>query len=252
MHLDAWARFQLQCPDGVTEQAWRQAIDDSGRLLDKWGKLADSFGWTPVDLFDVPRDGAMGLAWWLKGRTVTALGPEHASVGQPAYDRVTRREWVNPYSRPVPSGLSLADPGASTKDHAEGSWPMSAHVLISGQLYRAPEHRVSKAGKPFVTATLKAKDGDESQGWKILAFSESIQAELLHLQDGDAISAQGAFKAELYDRDGEKRLSLSIVADNVLALRQPAKPRKLGETPRSASTASDGPPREDYNDALPF
>jgi hypothetical protein len=44
-YLDAWARFQLQCPDGVTEQAGRQAIDDTGRFLDKWGKLADSFGW---------------------------------------------------------------------------------------------------------------------------------------------------------------------------------------------------------------
>lgn len=42
----------------------------------------------------------MGLVWWLKGRTVSALGPEHACVGQPAYDRVTRREWVNPYARP--------------------------------------------------------------------------------------------------------------------------------------------------------
>jgi hypothetical protein len=32
---------------------------------------------------------------------------------------------------------------------------------------------------------------------------------------------------------------LSIVADRVLALRQPAKtPRKLGETPRSATPAS--------------
>jgi hypothetical protein len=56
---------------------------------------------------DVPRDGAMGLAWWLKDRTVTALGPEHAGVGQPAYDRVTRREWDNPYARPVrPVSLS--------------------------------------------------------------------------------------------------------------------------------------------------
>ena len=106
-YLDAWARFQLQCPGGVTEQAWRQAIDDAGRFLDQWGKLADSFGWTPGNLFDVPRDGAMGLAWWLKGRAVTALGPEHAGVGQPAYDRVTRRELVNPYSRPVrPVSLS--------------------------------------------------------------------------------------------------------------------------------------------------
>jgi hypothetical protein len=60
----------------VTEQAWRQAIDDAGRFLAQWGKLADSFGWSPGDLFDVPRDGAMGLAWWLKGRTVSTLGPE--------------------------------------------------------------------------------------------------------------------------------------------------------------------------------
>jgi hypothetical protein len=64
------------------------------KFLDQWGKLADSFGWSPSDLFDVPRDGAMGLVWWLKGRTVTTLAPEHAGVGQPAFDRLTRREWV--------------------------------------------------------------------------------------------------------------------------------------------------------------
>jgi hypothetical protein len=38
-YLDAWARFQLQCPGGVTEQVWRQAIDDAGRFLAQWGKL---------------------------------------------------------------------------------------------------------------------------------------------------------------------------------------------------------------------
>jgi hypothetical protein len=41
---------------------------------------------------------------------------------------------------------------------------MSAHVLITGTLFRAPEQRTSKNGKPFVTATLKAKDGDPSTG----------------------------------------------------------------------------------------
>ena len=61
----------------------------------------------------------------------------------------------------------------------------------------------------------------------MLAFSESIQAELMRLADGDAISVQGALKAELYDKDGEKRLSLSIIADNVLALLQLSKARKL-------------------------
>jgi hypothetical protein len=92
---------------GVKEQTWRQAIDDAGRFLAQWGKLAESFNWEPGDLLDCPRDGAMGLAWWLKGRTVTALGPEHAGVGQPAYDRVTRREWVNPtYGQSGPVSLS--------------------------------------------------------------------------------------------------------------------------------------------------
>jgi hypothetical protein len=106
-YADAWARFQLQCPGGVSEERWRQAINDAGRFLNQWGKLADSFGWSPGDLFDVPRDAVKGLAWWLKGRTVSALGPELASVGQPAYDRVMHTDWVNPYTRPVrPVSLS--------------------------------------------------------------------------------------------------------------------------------------------------
>jgi single-stranded DNA-binding protein len=119
---------------------------------------------------------------------------------------------------------------------------MSAHVLITGALFRPPEQRTSKAGKPFVTATIRVKDGDESQWWKVLAFSESSQAELMRLTDGDTISVQGTFKAELYDHGGEKRLSLSIVADHVLALMQPSKPRKLG-TPLA---------RVEYDDAIPF
>jgi hypothetical protein len=61
--LDAWARLQCQRPEDLTEQAWRQAIDDAGRFLDPWGSLAVQFGWTPGDLLDCPRDTAMGLAW---------------------------------------------------------------------------------------------------------------------------------------------------------------------------------------------
>jgi Single-strand binding protein family len=83
---------------------------------------------------------------------------------------------------------------------------MSAHVLIAGTLFRQPEQRTSKAGKPFVTATIRVKDGDESQWWKVLAFSDSIKAELMRMADGDAYSVQGAFKVEFYDKDGEKRL----------------------------------------------
>jgi Single-strand binding protein family len=78
---------------------------------------------------------------------------------------------------------------------------MTAHVLISGTLFRPPEVRTSKAGKPFVTATLKAKDGGPSTGsgqasqwWKVLAFSETAQAELMRMADGEAISFKGTLK----------------------------------------------------------
>jgi hypothetical protein len=37
---------------------------------------------------------------------------------------------------------------------------MSAFILIAGTLFRNPERRTSKAGKPYVTATLRAKDGE--------------------------------------------------------------------------------------------
>jgi single-stranded DNA-binding protein len=89
---------------------------------------------------------------------------------------------------------------------------MMAHVLVTGALFKAPEQRTSKAGKPFVTATIKAKDGDSAQWWRVIAFSESAQAELMRLTDGDALSVQGGLKVEMYAKDGgEPKLSLSII-----------------------------------------
>ena len=69
---------------------------------------------------------------------------------------------------------------------------MTAHVLVAGTLIRGPEQRTSKTGKPFVTATIRANDGDNAQWWKVLAFSETVQSELMRLTDGDALSMQGA------------------------------------------------------------
>jgi single-stranded DNA-binding protein len=104
---------------------------------------------------------------------------------------------------------------------------MTAFCLISGTLFRAPEHRVSKAGKPYATATVKCGTGEALTWWRLTAFSESAIAELMKLGNGDAVSAQGAMSAELYRPDnGEPRLSLSIIADQVLALRQPKKSRE--------------------------
>jgi hypothetical protein len=57
-----WQRIQCQRPQSVTEDEWRQAINDAGLFLDRWG--SDS--------------SPGGLVWFLQGEAVRALGPEHA------------------------------------------------------------------------------------------------------------------------------------------------------------------------------
>ena len=109
---------------------------------------------------------------------------------------------------------------------------MTIHALVAGALFKLPEQRLSKTGKPFVTGTIRTKDGDSFQFVRFIAFSETAQAELLRLDDGDAISAQGTFKAETYEKDGEHRISLSLIADQVLALRQPPRERRAEPAPQ--------------------
>ncbi len=120
---------------------------------------------------------------------------------------------------------------------------MTALAIITGTLHRTPEARTSKAGRPFAMATIRVKDGDGAQYWKIFAFSESAQAELMRLREGDALSAQGTMKAELYRPEGgEPRLSLSLTADQVLALRpEKRKPKRAAptESPRCPKAAPD-------------
>ncbi len=133
-------------------------------------------------------------------------------------------------------------------------------ALVLGVLFRAPESRTSKAGKPFVTATIRSKDGDGSQFIRIISFSESCQAELRLLDDGDSLSVQRSLKAETYTAsDGSIRTSLSIVTDRVLALRQPPKQRKpktaTPPDPRSKQERQHGTwasPDDGPHDEAPF
>jgi single-stranded DNA-binding protein len=126
---------------------------------------------------------------------------------------------------------------------------MTAFAIVTGSLFKAPEQRISKTGRPYVTATIRAKDGEASQWWRVTAFSESAQVELMRLGEGDACTVQGAFKCELYQLEGggETRVSLSIIADHVLALRQPPRERKKKEreAPYRGGAAA-------FDDSIPF
>jgi single-stranded DNA-binding protein len=129
---------------------------------------------------------------------------------------------------------------------------MTAFALISGALFRAPELKTAKTGRPYVAASLRVTADNATDYWSVLAFSETAQAELMRLGEGDKISAQGSFKVEPYTaRDGQARINRTMFADHVLALRQPPRERKpkASAPDGSAQGASHhgGP-----NDEIPF
>jgi hypothetical protein len=70
-YADAWAAFRK--PGHVSEAEWFRAVDDAGRFLDEWARLALDFGWRPPDIFDPD-----GLAWFCAGERVRALGADIA------------------------------------------------------------------------------------------------------------------------------------------------------------------------------
>lgn len=127
------------------------------------------------------------------------------------------------------------------------------YVLVAGTLFKAPDQRTSKAGKLFVTSTLKAKDGEALQWWRVTAFSESVMAELMRLAEGDALSVQGALKVEEYEKDGQKRVSLGVIADHVLALRQTKqKVAKVDRHPPQRQASQQVKPAASFDDDIPW
>jgi single-stranded DNA-binding protein len=138
---------------------------------------------------------------------------------------------------------------------------MSAFVLVTGVLFKPAEQRTSsKTGRVFVSATLKVGgENSDAELWQITAFSQSVQSELLRLGAGDALSCQGKLKVELWQRDGgEVKISRSLFADQILALKAPPRERRakakaetplLDQTP-AKETAAGGPAF--FNDDIPF
>jgi hypothetical protein len=131
---------------------------------------------------------------------------------------------------------------------------MSTFALIAGSLFRNPERKTSKAGKAYVTATVKAVvAGNESEFWRLIVFSESAQAELMRLADGDKLSAQGSMKIELYRaNDGSEKISRTLMADGVLALKPSPREKKLKLESAGVRAENGTQGGRDFDDPVPF
>lgn len=131
---------------------------------------------------------------------------------------------------------------------------MSARAIVSGALFRKPVEKISKAGAPYILATIRDGNGEAARWWKVFVFNKSAIEEISALDDGEPIAVAGEFDAEMYAAAGGKsRLSWKIVADAILSARR--KPKAKAAAPARAIEAERAPfdeRRPPLDGAIPF
>ena len=102
-------------------------------------------------------------------------------------------------------------------------------IMFIGNLGRDPEMRYTPNGKPvtqFSVAVSHSKpDGqggwvDEGTDWyRVSVFGDRAERAAEQLRKGTKVFVEGRFKTREFEgKDGEKRTSLDVTADNVISL----------------------------------
>jgi len=100
-------------------------------------------------------------------------------------------------------------------------------ALISGKVMGTPAQRTSKNGNAFTVAKVRVPTGEDSVFCNVISFTESAQAALLALGDGDVVALAGSLKVGTWiDREGQARPSLDMTASQVLTAYHVTKKRK--------------------------
>lgn len=91
-------------------------------------------------------------------------------------------------------------------------------AIVAGKLFGSPETKTAKTGRAFTTAKVRAATAEgESIFVNVVAFSDTAQAALQALGDGDAVSLAGTITPKAWtDRNGNTRPALDMVAAQVM------------------------------------
>ena len=129
-------------------------------------------------------------------------------------------------------------------------------ALVSGKLHGQPAQKISKTGKPFVVAKVRAHAGEADVFVNVIAFSPDACQALLTLGEGDAVALAGSLVPKAWtDREGIARPSLDLVASQVLtAYHVTRKRRALERRPPEPSESKPSSSHDELDDgtALDF
>lgn len=132
-------------------------------------------------------------------------------------------------------------------------------ALVTGTLHADPQARTSQNGNAFALCKVKADDKAGAWVWvSAIAFGDAAER-LLQLKAGDSVSLSGRAELSTWtDKDGTAHPGLSLVADEVAALRAKPKPRVEGQRRTSRrdrqpapAGADGGTPFDDLEDWQP-
>jgi single-strand DNA-binding protein len=140
-------------------------------------------------------------------------------------------------------------------------------IMFIGNLGRDPEMRYTPAGKPVtqfsVAVSHSRPDGqggwqDEGTDWyRVSVFGDRAERVADQLRKGNKVFVEGRFKTREFEgKDGEKRLSLDVISDNVISLERRNRDDDAAFAGVPAGGAAGGGPRPPSGDTdlddLPF
>jgi single-strand DNA-binding protein len=155
-----------------------------------------------------------------------------------------------------------------------------AKVMIIGNLGRDPEMRYTPNGRPVtefsVAVSHRSRDpqtgewaDDQTDWYRVTVWGDRAERTAEQFRKGNKVFVEGRFRTREYEaKDGQKRTSLEITADNVISLDARVRDPEDGGSFAAPSggfaggagggggavkpTRPAAPPRDDDLDDLPF
>lgn len=149
-------------------------------------------------------------------------------------------------------------------------------VLLIGRLTRDPESRSLSSGTAVVSfglavnRTYVRRDSgekvEETCFVDVEAWGRTGETIARYMRKGRQIFVEGRLKFDSWERDGQKRSKLSVVAENFQFIdsgggdgddagggRRERQPARSGARSGGGGSSGDGPtPQDDYDDDIPF
>jgi single-strand DNA-binding protein len=151
-----------------------------------------------------------------------------------------------------------------------------AKAMIIGNLGRDPEMRYTPNGRPVTEFTVAVNQSTKNQQtgewieatdwYRVTVWGDRAERTAETLRKGNSVFVEGRFRTREYEtREGQKRVSLEITADNVVGLERrqpgeggeggfgaPSASQGGGESVRPTRSQAPAPQRDDDFDDLPF